>query len=581
MALDGIFLYSIINELKRELIHGKIEKINQPEKDEIILNIRSAKTTNKLLISASSTYPKIHFTTTNKPNPITAPMFCMILRKYLGGAKIVDIRQVSTDRIVIIDFESIDELGFDSIYSLIIEIMGRHSNITLVRDRDKMIMDSIKHITPDINSVRSIYPGLKYISPPASVKLNPLDFQLEDFRKFYTSNNLDIDDKIFSNVFTGVSFPFSKDMMSEYTIQDAYNSNDTIENLFAFSQNTFDRIKREGFEFNIYAENNKVIDFYCFNLSTLNNLEKKSYSSPSMLLQDFYYEKDKFNRLNSKSSDLQRLLNTNLDRCNKKMKILESTLNECNDKNNYKIIGELLTANIYSITPGMAIINVLNYYSENEEYIDIKLDITKSASENIQTYFKKYSKLKKAEEAALVQIKNSEEELEYLNSVFTNIKNADTYEEIEEIRKELMETGYIKFKKADKNKKIKASKPMHYISSDGIDIYVGKNNFQNDALTLKLADKHDLWLHTKNIPGSHVIIKKFGDIPDKTLSEAGALAAFYSKSRESSKVEVDYTEVKNVKKPTGAKPGMVIYYTNKTILSDPKSPEDLGLKESK
>lgn len=577
MALDGIFLYSIVKELKTELINGKVEKINQPEKDEIVLNIRNAKNSYRLLISSSSTYPKIHLTNINKPNPLTAPMFCMLLRKYLGGSKIIDIRQLDTDRVLLIDFESVDELGFDSVYSLIIEIMGRHSNITLIRHRDKIIMDSIKHITPDINSVRSIYPGLKFIYPPESTKLNPLDFDFDSFKEFYDTNELKIDETIFSKIFTGISGPFSKELVDEFLASNSMEAQADLRHLFFFAQKSFVKIKEGNFQYNSYLENGIVKDFYCFDLKRYNEADKKSYPTPSVLLENFYYEKDKYNRLNSKSSDLQRLINTNIDRCLKKIKILEHTLMECKDKDSFKITGELLTANIYNIKPGMKTIEVLNYYSENEEYLNIKLDPTKSPSEIIQVYFKKYSKLKKSEEAGTIQIQNATEELEYLNSVFTNIKNAETYEEIEEIRKELMQTGYIKFKKADKIKKAKATKPMHLISSDGIDIYVGKNNFENDTLTTKFADKHDLWLHTKNIPGSHVIIKKFGDIPDNTLMEAGALAAFYSKARESLKVSVDYTEIKNVKKPAGSKPGMVIYYTNKTILSDPKSPEELGL----
>ena len=577
MALDGIFLYSIIKELKEQLINGKVEKINQPEKDEIVLNIRNAKNSYKLLISSSSTYPKIHLTNISKPNPLTAPMFCMLLRKYLGGGKIIDIRQLDTDRVVIIDFESVDELGFDSVYSLIVEIMGRHSNITLIRHRDKIIMDSIKHITPDINSVRSIYPGLKFIYPPESTKLNPLDFNFNDFKEFYYANELKIDEDLFAKMFTGISGPFSRELLAEFLISNTTEAQADLRYLFYFAQKNFVKVKEGNFEYSSYLENGVVKDFYCFDLRKYNQADKKSYSTPSVLLENFYYEKDKYNRLNSKSSDLQRLINTNIERCLKKLRILERTLMECNDKDSFKITGELLTANIYNIKPGMKTIEVLNYYSENQEYLNIKLDPMKSPSQIIQGFFKKYAKLKKAEAAGTIQIKNATEELEYLNSVFTNIKNAETYDGIEEIRKELMQTGYIKFKKTDKMKKAKATKPMHVISSDGIDIYIGKNNFENDALTTKFADKHDLWLHTKNIPGSHVIIKKFGDIPDNTLIEAGALAAFYSKARESVKVSVDYTEIKNVKKPTGAKPGMVIYYTNKTILSDPKSPEELGL----
>lgn len=583
MALDGIFIYSILNELRETLLNGKVEKINQPEKDEIILNIRNGKVTYKLLISANPTYPKIHITNNAKSNPLVAPMFCMLLRKYLSGGKILDIRQQDTDRVLYIDFENNDELGFNSIYTLVIEIMGRHSNVTLVRHRDKVIMDSIKHITPDINTVRSLYPGIKYVFPPESHKLNPLNFSFESFNAFFDENNLEFDENIFSKLFTGISKPYSISLFEEYiktTTLDAQNDHRYV---FYFIENKFKLIKSAEYTFITYSDGNLLKDFYCFPLSQFDNYAKKSFNSPSELIEEYYSEKDKSNRLNSKSSNIHKLISTNIDRCNKKSKILQNTLKECDDKDKFKFLGELLTANIYSLKPSLKHVSLLNYYAEEEEYIDITLDPQKSPSENIQLYFKKYNKLKKSEEAALIQMKINIEELEYLNSVLTNIKNSDNYEEINEIKKELVETGYIKFKKTDKKakQKDKLSKPLHFLSSDGIDIYVGKNNFQNDALTLKFAEKHDLWLHTKNIPGSHVIIKKFGEIPDNTLKEASALAAFFSKVRESSKVEVDYTEVKNVKKPSGAKPGMVIYSTNKTILADPMSPEQMNLENKK
>jgi len=293
------------------------------------------------------------------------------------------------------------------------------------------------------------------------------------------------------------------------------------------------------------------------------------YDTASKLLDLFYYTKDKQDRLNQKSSDLQKLVINNIDRCKKKSIILKQSLQECKQKDKYKLYGELLTANIYSIKEGDKSVKVYNYYSEKEEYIIIPLKENNTPSENIQYYFKKYNKLKKTEEAALEQLEKNEAELEYLQSVLTNILNCDSYDEIEDVRNELVETGYIKFKKSSGKTKKAQSKPLHFLSSDGIDIYVGKNNIQNDYLTLKFADKKDIWLHTKNIPGSHVIIKNNNNISDKTLEEAAILAAYYSKAKDSTKVAVDYTEVKNVKKPSGAKPGMVIYTTNKTIYVDP------------
>jgi predicted ribosome quality control (RQC) complex YloA/Tae2 family protein len=579
MALDGIFLHSIVIELKQYLINSKIDKVNQPEKDEIILTIRCSGTTKKLLISASSNYPRIHFTNTAKQNPMQPPMFCMVLRKYLIGSRIIDIRQIDGDRLLVIDVESSDELGFNSIYSIVVEIMGRHSNITLLRQRDSLVMDSIKHITPDINSYRSLYPGIKYIYPPSSQKLNPFDFSLSEFRNYVDNNNYisQYEGSTFSKIFSGVSTTLSKEIYYNLKTREFVVSRESLDMLYNYLQDVFSPIKENRFKFLIYSSDASLKDFYCIELHSLFEYKATEYESPSELLEAFYFQKDKIDRLNSKSADLQKLLTNNLDRCYKKEAILNNTLQDCGDKDFYKIQGELLTANIYSIKKGDTSASVYNYYSETpDEYITIKLDEHKTPSENIQYYFKKYNKMKKSEEAAIEQLENNQLETDYLQSVLTSIRNCETYEEIEEIRNELVDSGYIKFKKSSKNNKIKASKPLHFISSDNIDIYVGKNNVQNDYLTLKFADKNDIWLHTKNIPGSHVIIKYNGEVPESTLEEAAILAAYYSKGKDSSKVPVDYTNVKNVKKPSGAKPGMVIYYTNKTLYV---TPYELNLKK--
>lgn len=576
MALDGIFIYSILEELKYKLLGGRVEKVNQPEKDEIILCIKNNRKNYKLSISSSSVYPKIHITDKNKPNPLKPPIFCMVLRKYLNSSRLIEIRQLDTDRVVFLDFESSDELGFNSIYTLIVEIMGRHSNITLLRQRDNFIMDSIKHITPEINSVRSLLPGIKYKFPPTSNKLNPFCFSKNEFKIFIQNRLKYIDKKFFSTVFTGVSNSFSKELfhrLESLNLCESLNIFDetSITILYSFSSSTFNKLKNHEFYFISYKKDGKMKDFYCDNLTYLKDYEESHYTSPSKLVEEFYYEKDRADRLNNRSSDLQKLININLDRCNKKIKILKENIKDSLNKDIYRVYGELLTSNIYKIKNGCSHMRVQNYY-EGNRYVDIKLDSNKTPSENIQRYFKKYNKLKKTEKAARKQLNIANEELEYLNSVMTNIKNSDSYEDIEEIKRELMSAGYIKLKKSKVRKNSKKSRPMKFISSDGIEIYVGKNNLQNDYLTLKFADKRDIWLHTKKIPGSHVIIKNFGNVPDKTLEEAAMLAAHYSKAKGSSKVPVDYTNVKNIHKPNGARPGMVIYYTNKTLYVDSSIP---------
>ncbi|PJI09912.1 MULTISPECIES: Rqc2 family fibronectin-binding protein [Clostridium] len=567
MALDGIYIHSILHELKNSLLGGKVSKINQPEKDEINLTIRTKLGNNiKLLISANPSYPKIHITDLVKTNPIKAPMFCMVLRKHLINSRILKINQIESDRIAVFDFETTDELGFNSIYKLYIEIMGRHSNITLVREHDNIIMDCIKHITPEVNRYRTLLPGCKFVLPPKSTKLNPFNFDIEDFKKYIEENNVSKNPNMFSKIFTGISSNFSKEL---YFNMEKYSD---INSFFAYLKSMFDKIKNNEFYFASYSLNGYVKDFYCLKLTYIPDYEEKLYETPSKLVQDFYYLKDKTERLKNRSSDLQKIVNTNLERCKKKNEIYEDELKECMHKDLYKIYGELLTSNIYLLKKGDKNATVLNYYSPDNENITIKLDENKTPSENIQRYFKKYNKLKKTEKNAKVQIKNNNEEIDYLESVLTNIVNSETYAEIENIRQELIDTEYIRFSKRNKHKKAKTSKPMHVKSKDGIDIYIGKNNKENDYLTLKLADKRDIWFHTKKIPGSHVIVKNFGNVPDSTLEEAAAIAAYYSKARESSNVAVDYTEVKNIKKPSGAKPGMVIYYTNKTLYVNPKKP---------
>ncbi|WP_195428380.1 NFACT RNA binding domain-containing protein [Clostridium sp. D46t1_190503_E9] len=578
MALDGIYLYSLVYDLKKSILNCKIDKINQPEKDEVILTLRKDRQNIKLLISASSKFPRIHLTNISKPNPLQAPMFTMVMRKYLIGGRITDITQLNGDRILQLHIESTDELGFDSKYILIVEIMGRHSNITLVRERDNKVMECIKHISADINTYRVLYPGVNYVYPPSSNKLNPFDFSINDFDSYLNNNDISIDEGIFSKTFTGISKSLSISIYENF-LQD----NNTInqENIFNFFKNFMINLEN-NFNFKIYKDKEVFKDFHCVKLSNLESAYSSiSFENPSELLDEFFTVKDKQDRLLNRSTDLQKLISTNIDRCNNKAKKLKNILKECEEKETYKINGDLLTSYIYMLKKGLKEISLLNFYNAEEEYVTIKLDENKTPSENIQYLYKKYNKLKKSEESALEQLEKNTEELEYLNSVMTNILNCESYIEIDDIKKELIETGYLKFKNTNKNnKKDKSSKPIHLISSDGIDIYIGKNNIQNDYLTLKFANKNHTWLHTKNIPGSHVIL--CSDNPsDIALEEAGILAAYYSKAKNSTKVPVDYTKVKNLKKPNGSKPGMVIYHTNYTLYTEPSLYSNLKIENNK
>ena len=570
MALDGIFLHNLLQDLNPILIDSKIDKINQPEKDEIILTLRKNRKNYKLLISASSKFPRLHFTEIQKENPLKAPMFLMVLRKYLLNGKIKEVTQKDGDRIVIFTIEAKDEMGFDSEYSLIVEIMGRHSNISLVRNRDNYVVESIKHITPNINSYRVLYAGANYVFPPSSKKLNPLTVSKEDFINFTKENNFTFDKDFFFNSFTGVSKTFSK-VLYENSLKNDIKEEESLFDYFISTINA-------SAYYAIYKNKEGLYkDFYSHKLSD-NEEDIIEFSSPSEMLDDFFKEKDKQDRISNRTANLQKLINTNIERCIKKSKILNENIKEGEKKENYKIKGDLLTSYIYTLKKGDKKVNLLNFYSPEEEYIEISLDENKTPSENVQMYYKKYNKLKKSEEWAFEQLEKNNEELEYLNSVLTNILNVDSYEEIEDIKRELIETGYIRFKKEKGAKRQKEGKPLHFVTSKGYDIYVGKNNLQNDYLSLKFAGKFDLWLHTKNIPGSHVIIKA-SEVDDETLEEAAIIAAFYSKGKNGSKVPVDYTLVKNLKKPNGAKPGMVIYHTNNTIYVDPKDFNKLNIKK--
>lgn len=566
MALDGIYLHSLVNNLQNLVLNAKIDKINQPEKDEIILTFRKDRKNLKLLISASSKFPRIHLTNTNKVNPIKASTFTMVLRKYLTGGTITSFEQLNGDRILKLNIESTDELGFDSKYFLIVEIMGRHSNITLIRERDNKVMECIKHITPDINSFRVLYPGVNYIYPPESSRLNPFDFTLDKLKDYFVINDISMSESIFTNVFTGVSKILSLNL---YNSMSKNNENISIDEFYNFTKNFISNLST-NFSYRIYKTDTLYKDFYCLPLESLDNTYSSIlFDNPCDILEEFFFIRDKQERLNSKSIDIQRLIQTNIDRCNKKSKKLYTMLKECDDKEAFKIKGDLLTSYIYTLKKGDTEATVLNFYEEKEQYLTIALDEFKTPSENIQALYKKYNKYKKSEESAIFQLEQNENELNYLNSVMTNIQNCDTYVEINDIRNELIETGYVRFKKTGKNnKKDKASKPLHFISSDGLDIYVGKNNIQNDYLSLKFASNNHLWFHTKNIPGSHVIVAS-PNVPDKTIEEAAILAAFYSKAKTGTKVPVDYTLVKNLKKPNGSKPGMVIYHTNYTLYTEP------------
>ncbi len=574
MALDGIAAANIKDELKSKLLNGRIDKVYQPENDEIILSIRSLKKAYKLLITANASNPRIHLTEKNKLNPMQPPLFCMVLRKHLASGKIIDITQPNFERILNIHIESINELGDYSIKRLIIEIMGKHSNIILV-DENGIILDAVKHISHEKSSVREVLPGKEYRFPP-SEKYDTLLLDEENFNFTVNKSSSKKLQNLIYESYNGISPSFASEICFRAGLDSSDNvdviSDNRLKMLYNEFKNIVEKIKTGNFSPEIiYSEKNKIIDFSSMEMSQYSGLKKQKFSSISELLEFFYTERDLQYRMNQKSQDLKKIIANNIERCIKKKNIQIKTMKEISGRDRLKLYGELITANIYSVPKGTDSYTTQNFYDKDLKDITIPLDPELTPSENAQKFFKQYNKEKRTFSALQTQIKQNDEELEYLEGLLTSVQVSTDEQNIKEIRQELYEQGFIKKLNHPKGKiKPVKSKPLHYISSDGFNIYVGKNNRQNDELTLKFAKNTDIWLHTKKIPGSHVIISAEGkEIPDNTLNEAALLAAFYSKGKNSALVPVDYTPKKFVKKPSGAKPGMVIYETNKTAYITP------------
>lgn len=574
MAFDGITISALVSEIKDKITGGRIDKIYQPESDEIILSIRSFGKAYKLLLTANPSNPKIHFTKENKNNPLNPPLFCMVMRKHLQSGKILAINQPNFDRIINIYVESMNEMGDYSVKKLILEIMGRHSNIILT-DENNIVLDCIKHISHDKSSVREVLPGREYIMPPSQDKINTLELNHKNFDTvFNNSLNKKAQAMIYQS-YTGISPVIA----SEICVQAGVNPADFCEslneeakeNIYNSFNNIVNTINEENFTPQLFTNDaGKITDFSPLDMTQFKGFNIKNYESMSELVEDFYRNRDFTYRINQKTQDLKKLISQNIERCVRKKEIQTKTLKDIENRDELRLYGELITANIYSIKKGMTTVELTNFYSENGETITISLDGNKTPSENAQKYFKAYNKAKRTFDALQEQIISNDEELEYLEGVLTSVSNCTDEQDIKEIRQELRENGYIKKTKGTKGRvSQKKSKPLHFLSSDGYDIYVGKNNYQNDELTLKFAKPRDMWFHTKNIPGSHVIVVNNGEeFPDTTLTEAAELAAYYSKAQGSPMVPVDYTEKRNVKKPNGAKPGMVIYETHKTAYVD-------------
>ena len=571
MAFDGITIANITKELKTLLTGGRIRKIAQPENDELILTIKSTEGTFRLLISASASLPLIYLTESNKPSPLTAPNFCMLLRKHIENGRITCISQPGLERIIRFDIEHLDELGDLRQKTLVVEIMGKHSNIIFC-DENNRIIDSIKHVSSQMSSVREVLPGRTYFIPETTEKADPLALTLESFQSMIGSKSTKLAKALYTS-YTGISPVAANEVVFRSGLNAEMSGNALSNTELLHFYKTFSYFMEDvacgNFTPNIVYEGRTPKEYAALPLTMYQDLQTVILPDISHLLETYYAQRSTVTRIRQRSTDLRKVVQNALERSRKKYDLQAKQLEDTGKRENYRIYGELLTTYGYSAAPGAKSLDVLNYYT-NEE-ITIPLDPQLTALENAKKYFDKYSKLKRTYEAVTELLKETGNEVAHLESISTALDIALSEEDLVEIKEELMEYGYIKKRQAGSKRPKITSKPFHYLSSDGYHMYVGKNNFQNEELTFHFAVGGDWWFHAKGVPGSHVIVKAQGeeDLPDTTFEEAGRLAAYYSQNRDNEKVEIDYIQKKHIKKPKGGKLGFVIYHTNYSLMIDP------------
>ena len=568
MAFDGIVVANLVHELKSELLNGRIAKIAQPEADELLLTIKSPSGQRRLYLSASASLPLIYLTENNKPSPMTAPNFCMLLRKHIANGRIVDIYQPKLERIIYFTIEHLNELGDLCRKNLIVEIMGKHSNLIFCTE-DGTIIDSIKHVSAQMSSVREVLPGRTYFIPDTMEKSDPLSITPEEFTAVLQSKPLPLSKAIYTS-FTGIS-PITAEEICfiagiDSSLPPKELSADIMQHLYNQFTLYFTNVKEGAFRPAIYYLGSEPKEFASLPLTHFTEYRCVEFDKISKVLETYYATKNTITRIRQKSSDLRHILQTALERNRKKYDLQMKQLKDTENRDRYKIYGELLHVYGYNLEEGAKSLEAFNYYTN--ETIQIPLDPMLSPQENAKKYFDKYNKQKRTYVALSSLIQETSDDILYLESVRTALDIARSEEDLSEIKEELIAAGYMKRKFTKKKQRIK-NKPLHYISSDGYDMYVGKNNFQNEELTFHFANGNDWWFHAKQAPGSHVIVKTKGEeLPDSTFEEAGRLAAYYSSMRNADKIEIDYIEKKHVKKPTGGKPGFVVYYTNYSLIID-------------
>lgn len=557
MALDGIFLYHLKNEIAKFAIDSRVDKIHQPSKDEIIINLRSRQGSKKLLLSCNADAARIHFTEFPPENPAKPPMFCLLLRKRLAGAWVTDIEQDNLERILKINFSGTDELGDKTNYSLIIEIMGKYSNIIFV-GKDGKIIDSMKHVDENKSHIREVLPGVTYVAPPKQDKLNIFTDDIEKIREKIAQSRKGMYKAVMEAI-KGVSPIICREFEYGLTLDEfkkqAQNPTPTV--VFTDAPKDFAFIDIKQYD----------------NLATINH-----YDTFSQLLDYFYYERVRLMRIKARSADLFKTVTTLQERAVRKAINRTQELEDCKDKETYKLFGDLIAANMYRLEKGVPYYDLENYY-DNNKIVRIPADIMLTPSQNSQKYYKEYRKKQVAESKLNEFINEANDEANYFESVIDSLSRAETDGEITAIKAELASQGYIK-KGNNKKKEQKSLKPMHFKTRDGFDVYVGRNNIMNDKLTMKTAKNYDTWFHVQSAAGSHVICETSGNqISDGAIHDCAVIAAYFSKARESSNVAVDYTLVKNVRKPNGAKPGFVVYDPYKTEFATPTIDEVESLKD--
>lgn len=571
MAFDGVTIANVVKEMNDELIGGRLYKIAQPESDELLLTIKTPTGQKRLFISAGASLPLIYLTETNKPSPMTAPNFCMLLRKHLQNGRIVSITQPGLERIIHIEIEHLDEMGDLCRKTLVIEIMGKHSNIIFCND-ESMIIDSIKHVSAAVSSVREVLPGKPYFVVQTQDKLDAFTTEYNTFRETLAGKPQPTFKALYGS-FAGISPILAQELCYEAGVDGEHPTAALTETDYKRLYEVFTKmiatIKNGDFAPNIAYTGSQPVEFAALPLTMYTSGADKivPYDSMSALLESYYAEKNTITRIRQKSSDLRRIVQTALERNVKKYDLQLRQMQDTEKREKYRIYGELLNTYGYNAQPGDKTLEAINYYTN--EPVTIPLDPTLSATENAKKYFEKYNKLKRTYEALSELTKEVKDEIDHLETISAALDIALQEEDLVEIKEELTESGYIRRKGGGKKVKV-TSKPFHYISSDGFHIYVGKNNYQNEELTFKFATGNDWWFHAKGMPGSHVIVKMDGaeELPDRTFEEAGRLAAYYSKGRGQEKVEIDYIQKKHVKKPSGGKPGFVVYYTNYSLMID-------------